>query len=375
MKYIWKHIEAIINSYDGGLPLTHFLKHYYKQYPVLGSRDRKVLSEMAYSWYRCEKGLEKALPFEEKVQASLLLCGNNNKYIQPFLITENAIGEIAFNLQALFPFQIPVSAGINTDAWLKSMLSQPRMFIRMRRNQEQIMDTLRENNIPFEWLYGLCLSLPNGTNVEKLLPEKSYVVQDASSQYTVNYMYPLTSVRKQKELWWDCCAGAGGKSLMIKDSNNAIHFTVSDVRASILHNLSGRFKLYFNETPVQHIVDVTDEVQLTKAIGGKRFDNIICDVPCSGSGTWARTPEQLYFFKPETIRQFAERQKTIAVNASAYLKPGGKMFYITCSIFKEENEDVVKELVKKTGLELTQQQLINGIENRADSMFISVLKK
>ena len=56
MRYIWQHIRSITEVYDGSIPLAHFLKGYFKQHPILGSRDRKMLSAMAYSFYRCSRG-------------------------------------------------------------------------------------------------------------------------------------------------------------------------------------------------------------------------------------------------------------------------------------------------------------------------------
>jgi 16S rRNA (cytosine967-C5)-methyltransferase len=78
MKYIWQHISAILAQYDGGLPLAYYLKSYFKQYPILGSRDRKLISSMAYSWYRCSKGFglwPADYTLEDKIGMCLLQCG------------------------------------------------------------------------------------------------------------------------------------------------------------------------------------------------------------------------------------------------------------------------------------------------------------
>ena len=121
------------------------------------------------------------------------------------------------------------------------------------------------------------------------------------------------------------------------------------------------------------LADVTDGVQLKKVLRDRVFDSIICDVPCSGSGTWARTPEQMYFFNPANQIKYPAWQKNIAINAAQYLKPGGRLLYITCSVFEEENEQVLNEVMKVTGLQLVSSQLINGIRIKADSMFVGVL--
>lgn len=375
MKYIWQHIQSIISTYDGSVPLTHFLKSYYKRFPILGSRDRKILSDMAYSWYRCAKGITEEVGFEEKVLRCLYICQPDNKHISRFIPEEwqqakPSAEDLSFDIDAITPFTLSFSDEITKQDWLRSMLHQPDMFIRIRKNKTQAERLLKENNISYKNISDTCISIPNGTTIDKILPVDCYVVQDASSQYTGTYFYP-----QKNETWWDCCSGAGGKSLLLKDMEPSVALTVSDKRDTILHNLQDRFRQYRLTAPTSCVLDITDALSTQKKLQGKIFDNIICDVPCSGSGTWSRTPEQLYFFKPEAVSQFSELQKTIAINASAYLKEGGRLIYITCSVFKGENEGVVDELIKKTGLELIEQELINGIGNHADSMFITVLRK
>jgi 16S rRNA (cytosine967-C5)-methyltransferase len=369
LRYIWQHIETIINTYTGGVPLTHFLKNYFKLHPRLGSRDRKILSEMAYCWFRVSKGLSLSLEFEEKMRMCLKICGASAKNIEQFYPLEFSDAHI-FHIDQIFEHPYKLSPGITKEEWLDSMLQQPRLFIRVRKEKQRIIDTLKEHEISHEFITDTCISLPNGAAIDKILPEESYVVQDASSQATGDYFKP-----KKSESWYDSCSGAGGKSLLLKDLEPSIKLTVSDKRDSIIHNLNKRFKLYKHNLPASHIVDVSDKKQLANSLNRLRYDNIICDVPCTGSGTWARTPEQLYYFDKTILETLPALQKSIAVNASAYLNPGGKLFYITCSVFAAENEEVVNGILAETGMQIDEQTLINGIKKHADSMFITVLSR
>lgn len=396
LRYIYQHIETILKTYDGSLPLTHFLKNYFRQYPKLGSRDRKLLSEMAYCWYRCERGFDQNMSFEDRLHAALYLCSTNlkvnnpllpeplrdkelmprsermnklNQYYPPADKQEKLIPGI-FHLEDLWKHDIPFSNGIDKYEWLQSMLTQPRMFIRVRKNKDEIIKHLGDKDIDYK-ISGNCISLPNGSPIDTLLNPEDYVVQDASSQQTGSYFSP-----KANEHWWDCCSGAGGKSLLLKDTAPGVQLTVSDKRSTIIHNLKERFKLYGYPPPVAHILDTADKEQVQKTLLYKHFDGIICDVPCSGSGTWARTPEQLYFFNPQQLVALSALQKEIAGNAAKRVAPGGKMVYITCSVFKAENEDIVNHVLKyKYSLQVTKQLLINGTANQADSMFVAVLEK
>jgi 16S rRNA (cytosine967-C5)-methyltransferase len=99
------------------------------------------------------------------------------------------------------------------------------------------------------------------------------------------------------------------------------------------------------------------------------------DAPCTGSGTWSRTPENLFYFKPEIIDDFAQRQKQIVTNVMPYLQKGGLFFYITCSVFKKENEDVANFIKEKFELQILHMELLKGYDKKADSMFVAVFSK
>ncbi len=358
MRYLLQHIRTITDSYDGSLPLSHYLKNHFRQYPILGSRDRKQLSAMAYSWYRCSNGILSAASFEERLAYALHICGHSAMI--PLVHKEPFTTGISFDADKLFPSDISLSAGITREEWLHSMLSQPDLFIRIRKNKTDIIKKLDAAGITHSDINELCMALPNGSKIDSILPADSYVVQDASSQQTGKWFAPV-----KNESWWDCCSGAGGKSLLLKDMEPSIKLTVSDKRASIIRNLLQRFGQYNHSTPESIITDVSDAAALNTTLNGRKFDHIICDVPCSGSGTWARTPEQLHFFREAAITEFSALQQTIATNAAQHLKDGGTLFYITCSVFSAENEQVTERITANTGLRATEMQLINGIAPRA----------
>lgn len=385
MRYIWIHIEWIINKYDGSMPLAHFLKNYFKQQPKLGSRDRKLLAELSYCWYRFAKAVSVTLGFEKRMQVCVFLGFTEIKHITTFFdeswieLYRTSFQEkiiflkglnISIDLSLLAPFSLTFSNGIDKQQWLQAMTSQNKLFLRIRGNQERIIFALKQNSIEYEQIDDNCIALKNGISLDNFLSPKDYVIQDASSQLTGSFFNP-----KKDEQWWDCCSGAGGKSLLLMDKNVSIKLTVSDVRKSILSNLSERFAIYGFKYPNMIEVDVSDELMLVKVLKEKQFDHIICDVPCSGSGTWFRTPEQLFHFEEESIENFAERQLKIASNVFRYLRKGGKMYYITCSVFQAENEEVVDKFISQNNAVLLKQQLINGIDKNADCLFIAVLEK
>ena len=82
----------------------------------------------------------------------------------------------------------------------------------------------------------------------------------------------------------------------------------------------------------------------------------------------------MYFFTPEKIDEYVERQKMILFNVIPHLEDNGYLVYITCSVFKAENEGIVDFIAQNYGLNVVTQQLLTGYDKLADTMFIAVLK-
>jgi 16S rRNA (cytosine967-C5)-methyltransferase len=266
---------------------------------------------------------------------------------------------------------------IEAEAFSLSFLHQPLLYIRIRPGkQTKVLAALQETNIPFEALSTNKLAIENGKSLpESLKPNRDFVIQDASSQNVLDAAIEkgwLTATSKSLKVW-DCCAASGGKSLLLYDLlNKNIQLTVSDIRKNILHNLQHRLQ---DAGIVMYKTFVADLEQGPSREVEPVFDVVLCDAPCTGSGTWSRTPEQLAFFDEKMVDDFGSKQLKIATNASAAVKPTGLFFYITCSVFEKENESVVHQLSKQTNMQVLETTYIKGYENRADTMFVAILQK
>ncbi|MFZ1452381.1 MAG: Fmu (Sun) domain-containing protein, partial [Ferruginibacter sp.] len=219
-----------------------------------------------------------------------------------------------------------------------------------------------------------CLALPNSTRVDTILEtDKEVVVQDLNSQQVLNFLKDPASSTRHPVSIWDCCAASGGKSILAYDIlNGQIELTVSDIRESILSNLKNRFETAGIKNYKSFIADLTiDDCLLPIA----HCPLIICDAPCTGSGTWSRTPEQLYYLKRKTIDVYVAMQQQIVSHVIPYLQKDSIFIYITCSVFKNENEDMVNFIKEKFHLQLLQMELLKGYDKKADSMFTAVFKK
>jgi len=368
----------VINAYKGELPLHHFLKAFFKQHPQMGSRDRRWISQLVYHYFRLG-WWKKDMEVSERLLLATFLCEQkpndllaqlqpawNEQISAPVSekLTLSGAGDLIAD--QLFPFTGELSAGIDANAFALSYLQQPHFFIRIRHNkQDKIQAILKQANVPFELHENrTTLALPNGTKIEELIPDKSwYEVQDASSQQTGLLFKPAKGQR-----WWDCCAASGGKSILLKDQEPNVQLLVSDVRRSILENLQQRFAAAGVKNYEARVADLTNPA-FPGTMGNVKFDGIILDAPCSGSGTWGRTPESLSFFKKEEIQRYQDLQKRIADNVIHFVKPGGTLIYITCSVFKKENEDMVAFIEANSDLRKEEGGVIPGYGSGADTMF------
>lgn len=152
-----------------------------------------------------------------------------------------------------------------------------------------------------------------------------------------------------------------------------IDLTVSDVREPIIANLRKRFAEAGIKQYHSFIADLT--VPQSKLRLAQAPQLIIADVPCSGSGTWGRTPEQLYYFDAAAIREYSDLQKKILSRVIPQLATGGYFLYITCSVFREENEEAVKFIQEQFGLKPVQQEVLKGYDKQADTMFAALFEK
>ena len=403
--------EQILDHYNGNEPFATFLKKFFSQHKKYGSTDRKRIGHLCYCYFRLGKSLLQ-VPMEERILIGLFLCSTESNEIleqlrpewnkEIHLVLEKKLLIINYSLLITdaFPWKEELSEGINYEKFCRSFFTQPDLFLRLRPGYEgAVKEKISGAKISFREINSSCLAVPNTTKVKTIIElDKEAIVQDLNSQKIGNYLKLSIASRSLSGCQlpvavWDCCAGSGGKSLLLYDLESNIDLTVSDVRESILINLRKRFTNAGIKKYKSFVVDLTQANSpwpilhgsagtssrrayepFINTIGGQ-FDLIICDAPCTGSGTWSRTPEQLYFFDEKKIQPYSVLQKKIVSRVIPNLKPGGVLLYITCSVFKKENEEVVDFIKKQFHLELLKMQLLKGYDKRADSMFVSVLRK
>ena len=377
----------ILEQYKGDVPFSIYIKQFFSKEKKYGSSDRKQISSLCYNYFRVGYALRKKINAETLLVATFLCSKEKSPLIKDIkpewgemvnFSWEEKITFLKLNIELsdLFPFKEELNNLINFDQFCRSFLIQPDLFIRLRPGYKtETLKKIENTGIPFIQLTNNCIEYAPATAIEKFLTlDKEAVIQDYNSRLVLNYLSEnINEFTVIKDLnIWDCCAASGGKSILVKDIlPTNFKLTVSDIRPGIISNLHQRFKRASINNYKYFITDLSKPIIIP---GNEKFDIIICDAPCTGSGTWSRTPEQLYFFNPSSLSEYSTLQKTIASNAVPHLKKNGLLFYITCSVFKQENEAVANYIRQELKLELIQMKNLWGYEKKADSMFVAVFK-
>ena len=173
----------------------------------------------------------------------------------------------------------------------------------------------------------------------KLFKNGFFTIQDISAGMTAKILSP-----KPNEFVLDACAAPGGKTTymaeLMDNKGKIIAGDIYEHRLNLIKQNAKRLGISIIETK---ILDATKYYKEYEA----KFDKILLDVPCLGIGVIKRKPDIKWQRKPEDLQEICKIQEIILENCSKYLKIGGELVYSTCSILEEENENIIKEFVKK----------------------------
>ncbi len=165
-------------------------------------------------------------------------------------------------------------------------------------------------------------------------------VQDEGSQLLAQLVAP-----RRGEMIADFCAGAGGKSLAIgalmRNSGRIYAFDVSEKR---LQNLGIRLKRSGLSNLHSQVISSEADPKLKRLFG--KFDRVLVDAPCSGLGTLRRNPDLKWRQQPKDVEELTVKQTNILARASKLVKAGGRLIYATCSLLRDENEQIAEAFLQ-----------------------------
>ena len=210
------------------------------------------------------------------------------------------------------------------------------------------------------------LILSKVKNIENLQEFKDgfFTIQDLSAGQAAKILDP-----RPVEMVLDACSAPGGKTTylaeLMENKGKIKAWDIHEHRTKLVEQNANRLGINIIETQVK------DATQYDKNLDEK-FDKILLDVPCLGIGVIKRKPDIKWLRKPEDIEEITLIQRKILENCSKYLKKGGTLVYSTCSILKEENEEIViKFLSENKQFEIDGENMVNILPNKEkDGFFI-----
>lgn len=231
------------------------------------------------------------------------------------------------------------ACGDKSDAVLSELQNRAAVFLRVnaaRITRDLAQVELARDDIHTQPVEGVNFALKVIEGERKILRSSAYEtglveLQDASSQQAIEMLTLTPGARVL-----DYCAGGGGKALAMAARGAVV--TATDIDPRRMADIPARAA----RAGVQ--IDRIDQDALHELA---KFDLVLCDAPCSGSGTWRRDPAGKWALTPEKLSHLHDTQLEILETAQSFLRDGGRLAYATCSVFKSENSDVIQEFAKR----------------------------
>lgn len=169
--------------------------------------------------------------------------------------------------------------------------------------------------------------LPNVT-AELSFQKGWFEVQDEGSQIVADLAFP-----QEGDQVLDYCAGGGGKTLAMSAAmNNKGQVHAYDTDRKRLAPIIERLKRAGTRN-----VQVHESADSLAPLAG-RFDRVLVDAPCTGTGTWRRRPDTKWRLNQKNLEERISQQEEALASAAQFVRPGGHLIYVTCSVLPEENE-------------------------------------
>lgn len=344
-------LEILQKVLQDQYPADNIIKEYMRNRKYIGSKDRKFITNTVWDIIRHRSRLEfdcgcceaRMLLLTYLKDEDFDIIADGSEYGLTPLSSEEKTKLKNLN-QEIYPEYIEKEC----PKWLYEKINNPALaealntkaYADIRANmisREDIKNKLRQEGLFFSFTpyspYGLrseerinlqnCVAYQNG-EIE---------VQDEASQLGAI----LCDVRADLKII-DYCCGGGGKSLLLgailNNSGTILAHDKNPQRMDSLKERAGRLGI--------------KNIKLIEKINQQdKFDRFIADVPCSGSGTWRRSPDAKYRLTPKQLKGIGQAQKEILDIAAEHLTDSGRIVYMTCSVLPEENEERIEEFLQK----------------------------
>ncbi|MGO9135914.1 MAG: RsmB/NOP family class I SAM-dependent RNA methyltransferase [Methylovirgula sp.] len=367
-------IEILADIEARHRPAAEALKDWGLSHRFAGSKDRAALASLVYDALRCRASAAFIMGAEtpraimlgalremrgEPTDAISALCSGQNFGPEPLSadetarLTSGALDDAPAYVRGNFPEWLAPSLeavfGDRAVAEGAALAARAPLDLRvntLKATREKAQKSLAHLNAAPTPLSPLGLRLPleaSGRN-PSLAGEPAYVkglveIQDEGSQLAA-----LLCGAKPGEQVLDLCAGGGGKSLAlaaIMENRGQIYATDRD--AARLKGIYPRLERAATRNIQLRPPRRSNEI-LADLTG--RCDLVLVDAPCTGTGVWRRNPDAKWRMRPGALEQRIKEQDEVIETAAQYVKPEGRLIYVTCSLLREENEDRIAHFLK-----------------------------
>lgn len=400
--------QGIHEQFQSGRPVDKALTALFRQNKQFGSKDRRFISNAIFGLYRWYGWLQLLLPKETGCALALgyILDGHpvddrvddwfrkieqEGRTLDPQLFSnsETLPEKAALFSSAVKPVSIEQLNPEFVTGWgmerIQAFQTRPPIWLRLdTADRSRLVSFLKSKQVQYRFHDRIqaALSLYSPVNLHESVDfrEGGVDVQDLSSQAVGLICNP-----KMGDSWWDVCAGSGGKALHLSAlMKGAGVVSATEMNSRLFAELKRRIGKNRNGTQIQPYRWDGKEIPNF----GSKFDGVLVDAPCSCSGTWRRNPELRWRTSPEQVLQFARVQLNILKLCCEHVRDKGDLVYATCSLFPEENEQVIEQFLhsqpefKPVPIKnpLTAQFIDGGLvlsppESDGNGMFVAKLRK
>ncbi|AWJ86348.1 rRNA cytosine-C5-methylase (plasmid) [Azospirillum sp. TSH58] len=357
-------------------PADAVMSAYFRARRYIGSKDRTAVAQTAYAilrrharlcWWLERQGhpptpraraLANEILAEGKAAATVKALFGATKFAPDPLAPEEAKLANELDTHTLEHPQMPESVAVECPPWaeepmraamgdrfaveMRTLLDSAPLDLRInpvKANRESAIKALARAQItatPTQWSpLGLRVQGRPPLGAVDAFKDGLVEIQDEGSQLVAIAVAP-----KPGQQVVDFCAGAGGKTLAIAAlMKNKGRVVACDVLAGRLKRAAERFRRAGLHNIEAHPLSSERDPWVKRH--KRKFDRVLVDAPCSGTGTWRRNPDSRWRQLGPGLAELVPLQANILDSAARLVKPGGRLIYATCSLLPEENENQV----------------------------------